>query len=224
MNRYYLSFDCGTKTFAYTFVKINHEYFNLENIKELKKIVLFIKSQDDITPYIDTLNKINHIVDNTVNIIFSDCIDLLPEKNNDDISTIERVKLASKHIKDHICPLIKDISKEDIEVLVEFQMSYNTQSKIISIIILTMFHEYNIQLVQPSYKNKISLTEAGKLHHFTEKYKRQYDANKQHTIYNFNSFETLFNQNSGISDKLKGHVADAFMQIIGYLYNKKLKM
>lgn len=217
--KYYLSFDCGTKTFAYTFVKINHNYLTLDNIKEFKKIVSFITTQSDITLYSDILFKIDYIINNTINIIFSNCLDLLPEKNNNEISTIERVKLVSNHIKMHIIPLIQDIPQDLINVLVEFQMSHNTQSKIISIIILTMFHEYNIELVHPTHKNKISLSENGKLSHFIEKYKTSYNANKQHAIYNFNLFESTFEQYINVSDTLKGHIADAFMQIIGKKLN-----
>jgi hypothetical protein len=99
-------------------------------------------------------------------------------------------------------------------------MSHNTQSKVVSIVLLSLFSEYNIHLVNPSLKNKLYFTDNGQYYLFTEKYRNTYDANKQHALYNFMYFEQVFDQDTKLPKKIKGHVADSFMQIFGFIFSK----
>lgn len=220
MIKWFLSFDCATKTFAYILVKINFDYLYAD-VNELLKIVNHIKSKIDQNCFdndlISILNKIDIKTKNAIEIITGNCIDLIPGISNKDITTVERIKIVSNYTKKEIYPIIKDIPNDDLSVLVEFQMSHNTQSKVVSIALLSLFSEYDLHLVNPSLKNKIYFTELGKYCYFIEKYKNTYDANKKHALYNFKEFEKIFNQNIDIKDKLKGHIADSFMQILGHI-------
>ena len=218
--KYYLSFDCATKTFAYILVKINFNYLYADT-NELRTVCNYISNQikegkitEDI---INILHKLDNNTKNAIQFIKGECIDLIPNIANKDIDTVERIKIVSKYVKKNIYPLITDINPDQLSILVEFQMSHNTQSKVVSIALLTLFSDYEIHLVNPSLKNKLYFTTEGKYCHFIEKYKNSYDANKKHALYNFKEFERIFNQSLTCSDKLKGHIADAFMQILGLI-------
>lgn len=220
MIRWYLSFDCATKTFAYILIKINFDQLFI-NSSDVIKIVRHLEHRLQNNGYSDEIEKIINKLDNktkyAIEIITGDCIDLIPGIANKDIDTVERVKIVSKYVKDKIFPIIKDIHNDQLSVLVEFQMSHNTQSKVVSIALLALFSEYELCLVNPCLKNKLHFTEEGKYCHFMEKYKNSYDANKKHALYNFKEFERIFDQSINIPDKIKGHVADSFMQILGHI-------
>jgi hypothetical protein len=220
MFQWYLSFDCATKTFAYILIKINYDHLFIDTTK-LLKLVKQLKCNlhnDGYSEDIEKIiNKINIKTKNVIEIITGDCIDLIPGIKNKDITTVERIKIVSNYTKNNIFPIIKDIPKDDLSILVEFQMSHNTQSKIVSIALLTLFSDYELCLVNPSLKNKLYFTEQGRYCYFIEKYKNTYDANKKHALFNFKEFERIFDQKINLSDKLKGHIADAFMQVLGYI-------
>jgi len=220
MIKWFLSFDCATKTFAYILIKINFNYLFIDT-DEVIKIVKHIEYKLQNNEYSEELEKMINKLDNktkfAIEIITGNCIDLIPGIANKDINTVERVKIVSEYTKNKIFPLIKNIPKDQLSVLVEFQMSHNTQSKVVSIALLSLFSEYELCLVNPSLKNKLYFTETGRYCYFMEKYKNAYNANKKHALYNFKEFERIFDQKLDIPDKLKGHIADSFMQILGHI-------
>lgn len=222
--RYYLSFDCATKTLAYVLLRINFCY-NKNDLNQLRNLLTLIEQNNNNKTINDKmitmLNKIDTDTKNSIIIISADCVDLFPGRCDKNITTVERIKTLADYINSTIFPLILDIPKEQIDVFVEFQMSYNTKSKIISIALLSLFNQYELYIVHPTLKNKMFITEEGKFTNFIKKYKNTYTANKKHALYNFKEYERIFNQNVDICDDLKGHIADAFMQVLGYLFSKK---
>lgn len=214
---YYLSFDCATKTFAYVLVKINTSYCLKDIISKINIILNSINNFEENKKK-ELIEKFNERFNDVITIISSDCVDLIPNKNNKDINTVERVKIVTKYVNENIFPLLKDINNDLLSILIEFQMSHNTQSKIVSIILITLFSNYDkIILIKPTLKNKISLNDEGKYSNFISKYKNNYTANKKHVLYNFKLFEYIFNKNINMRDKLKENIADSFMQILGYI-------
>lgn len=220
MIKWFLSFDCATKTFAYILIKVNFNQLFV-NIQEVIKLVKQLENKIQNNGYSEDVEQMINKLDNktkfAIEIITGNCIDLIPGIANKDIDTVERVKIVSEYTKNEIFPLIKDIPTDQLNVLVEFQMSHNTQSKVVSIALLALFSEYELCLVNPSLKNKLCFTEEGRYCYFMEKYKNSYDANKKHALYNFKEFERIFDQKLDLPDKLKGHVADSFMQILGHI-------
>jgi hypothetical protein len=217
--QWFLSFDCATKTFAYILVKINFDH--LYNTMGIRKILTQIQNQlkngvinEDM---INIVDKIEHNTRNIITILDGKCIDLIPGIHSKDIDTVERVKKMSIYVKDNIYPLIEHIPKDSLNVLIEFQMCHNVQSRAVSIGLIALFADYKVHFVNPSLKNKIHLSDKGHYSNFIQRYKNSYDANKKHALYNFKTFETVFSQELKMSDKLKGHIADSFMQIIGHL-------
>jgi len=216
--RYYLSFDCATKTFAYVLVKINLTYLFL-NFSEIKQVLDIAKS--DPNKYQGLIEKITDITSTTIQIIHADCIDLFPNVPDKDIDTVTRIKTMTTYVKTHIYPLLSNIDNNAIDIVIEFQMSYNTQSKIISIGLISLFTDYSTYLVNPSLKNKVHLSNDSKHNHFINKYKSNYTANKAHALHNFKLFEETFDQTTTLPNSLKGHVADAFLQILGLILHSR---
>jgi hypothetical protein len=214
--KYFLSFDCATKTFAYILVKIDFNLLYIDN-EPVRKILNYIKEQLNNgiinQEILDILDKIDKKTKYVITIIKADCIDLAPGIRSRELTTVERVKMMSLYVKKYIYPIITS----DLIVLIEFQMSQNVQSRAISIGLVALFAEHEVHFVNPSLKNKINLSEEGQYYNFIQKYKNSYDANKKHALFNFKTFEQITEQILPISDRLKGHIADSFMQIIGHL-------
>lgn len=214
MCKYYLSFDCATKTLGHVLVKIDDTYY--ENIPEFKlKIMEFLKKEKIDENDLLTINDINEKTKKIITIIDYNCVDLFPNCTNKNITTVSRITKLSEYINNKIIPVIQNLS--NVTVLIEFQMNQNVQSKAISVALIALFYKYECHLVNPMLKNKICFNKAGHYSLFISKYKNNYTANKQHALQNFKDFELLFDQTIDISNTKKGHIADAFMQIFGFL-------
>lgn len=215
--QYFLSFDCATKTFAFILLKINFKYLFIDHML-LKEFLLFIIQSKTYEQHIDNINKLDNITKNAITCLKYDCVDLFPDKENKNIKTIERIKIMINYVKKNIFPCIINIEHDSLNIVIEFQMSFNTQSKIISIALITLFNDYKIYLVYPSLKNKIFFHNSLQHNLFLEKY-TNYVANKKHTIENFKYFIKTHDITIFISDRKIGHIADAFMQVFGLIFH-----
>ena len=102
-----------------------------------------------------------------------------------------------------------------LQVLIEFQMGANPKARMIFAALIAIFADYDVELVNPSLKNKIYFSEEGKHKHFIKKYSQLYSANKAHAKYNFEFIEKKIGSPIKATSTEKGHIADAFMQILG---------
>jgi hypothetical protein len=201
---YYLSFDCATKTFAYSL-----SYVNLD-IKE--QLNVFKKTFD-----------FENCKDSIINIMDGAMIDFFPNIPDAKIDTVDRIVKMSNYIKQIIFPKIKEIPIPHIEIFIEFQMGSNHKARMISSALIAIFSEYKVRLINPSLKNKVYVSEEGKHKHFIKKYSSLYSANKEHAKYNFSQIEKVFKSNiAGTKKSDRGHIADSFMQVLGFiLYGAK---
>ena len=154
------------------------------------------------------------------NILDGETVDLFPNIPDNKISTVDRIKVLILYIKKRILQseTWKLIQNEKITILIEFQMGSNHKANIITSALIAIFADYNIELVNPSLKNKIFINEEGKHKHFIKKYSQLYSANNAHTKYNFEQIERIFGTNIKKSTNAeRGHIADSFMQILGKL-------
>jgi hypothetical protein len=91
----------------------------------------------------------------------------------------------------------------------------------ISSALIALFSSYVVRLIHPSLKNKVYTCEDGKHKHFIKKYSSLYTANKEHSKYNFFIIEKIFSSSIPLTNKNdRGHIADSFMQVLGYLLYK----
>jgi hypothetical protein len=209
---YYLSFDCATKSFAYSL-----SYVDLNNIdiKYQNLIGHILKEPSQCIKYFDEFkHSIIHLLDGEV-------IDFFPNISDAKIDTVERIQKISNYVKNTIMPKIKDINIHmniNIEIFIEFQMGSNHKARMISSALIAIFSEYKVRLINPSLKNKVYTSEEGKHKHFIKKYSNLYSANKEHARYNFCAIENVFGSNIPYTKKSdRGHIADSFMQVLGYL-------
>jgi hypothetical protein len=206
---WFLSFDCGTKSLAYSIV-----CFNFDKLKQVGDIVKF----KDNARYKDLDQMSKNIFEFEGNVI-----DLFPGINDKNISNLERVIKVSRFVHEIIIPKIKNI--RHIKVLIEFQMGTNQHSRAVEFALISSLYEYDISIVMPSLKNKFSFSgfpETSYSYHI-EKTNSTYTANKNHSKSCFLYLSDLFDFNiSHIQKKRIPDLSDSFMQIFGYLSHQDL--
>jgi hypothetical protein len=219
---YYLSFDCATKTFAYSL-----SYVNIDSISIIKSLVDTINPnnavfENNINEYnIITVDNFRNFKSQIINLIDGEVIDFFPKIPDNKIDNVERIKKISNYVKEVIFPKIKDIKIDNIEIFIEFQMGSNHKARMISSALIALFSSYVVRLIHPSLKNKVYTCEDGKHKHFIKKYSNLYTANKEHSKYNFFIIEKIFSSSIPSTNKNdRGHIADSFMQVLGYLLYK----
>ena len=208
---YYLSFDCATKTFAYSL-----SYIDLSNDNIINQYNLFISEPNQL---IENFIKFKSSI---INIIDVEMIDFFPNVSDSKINTVDRITKISNYIKTILFEKIKDISIDNINIVIEFQMGSNHKARMVSSALIAIFSEYKVILINPSLKNKVYVNENGKHKHFIKKYSNLYLANKEHTKYNFSIIMNIFPSNiKNIKKNDIGHIADSFMQVLGYILFEK---
>jgi hypothetical protein len=143
--------------------------------------------------------------------------------DNRQLTTVERTILLKQCLK-NIDKNIAEFGKPDT-VLVEYQMSANDKSRCVS---QQIIYNYCLccptYLVGPSLKNKIYFADDLKHSVFMAKYATKYTANKNHTKANLLYWLKKNNQEHFIKNIKKKNIddiADAFMQILGWLNKEK---
>jgi hypothetical protein len=233
---YYLSFDCATKTFAYSLSYVNLSpsamYDGVKKLidsdllenSDLLKNLENSKNSENLENLENLKNsefskKFNNFKSQIINLIDGEVIDFFPKIPDNKIDSVERIKKISNYVKEVIFPKIKDI--ENIEIFIEFQMGSNHKARMISSALIALFSSHVVRLIHPSLKNKVYTCEDGKYKHFIKKYSNLYTANKEHAKYNFAILEKIFSSSISSTNKNdRGHIADSFMQVLGYVLYK----
>lgn len=217
---HYLSFDCATKTFAYSLSYVNLDINHINNnLKDFLSANVRDYKTMDLDKLIELENSFLKFRGSIIHLIDGETIDFFPNIPDSKIDTVERIIKISNYIKQTIIPKIKDIP--NIEIFIEFQMGANHKARMISFALIAIFSEYKVRLINPSLKNKVYISEDGKHKHFIKKYSNLYTANKEHAKYNFATIEKIYKSDIPYTKKNeRGHIADSFMQVLGYLmYN-----
>lgn len=220
----FVSFDPASKTLAFIIATIDMKLFSKDIVdKHILARRLIDGSRMLINnPTLDKLEtiktfdrKLRAIYDEVrpmIHIEYGHTVDLVPGVADDDIDPIQRTKALCMYIESYVRPLLNG---SEI-VMIEFQMGPNNKSGIIAYSLMTLFYQHQIITVQPSLKNKIAV--GGNYYYiFSAKYDKSYTANKKHALANFKAIESRYRSDiPESSDSLRGHIADAFMQILGY--------
>ena len=224
-----ISFDCATKTFAYSIMTID---IDIERIRKYKRRIallneLYSRKIPHSNDQLAALNALKHVdadINKMIIVHTGDTLELFPGIKNKDISMIDRIKEVT-----NTCKRIKDRASEygfdadNTIILLEFQMGQNVASGVVFDAIVAYFCTFNFKcdVIKPSYKNKLCLTDDGHYSNFAEKYCDAYGANKAHTKFNLNKFIEIFgicDDIKKLSEAKKGHIADAIFQALAY-YN-----
>jgi hypothetical protein len=213
---YHLGIDCATKTFAFSISYVN--FSELEESKEQLRILkeLLSRPQSPLPKLQSAIDALDKKTKNFIQLLDGEVIDLIPNKPDNKITTVERIKALSAYVKKRIIPNLED--KKNIRVVIEYQMGVLGRDILSALIAL--LSEYDIIIVGASLKNKIYVNEAGRYCNFAAKYSSSYYANKEHAKYNFAEIEKKFNSYiQPCSKSLRGHIADSFMQVLGYIFH-----
>jgi hypothetical protein len=192
-----LSFDCANRSLAVCFMSVA-----LDTIKSCDK---------------------NIVTNSPVKIHILRVFDLTKGEKMDTVRRTSLLKECLNNVDDLI--VASDIKPD--RVLVEYQMSVNDKSRCVSNGILYHYSGVpgaTVSLVGPTLKNKISFSTDESLDHgtFMAKYASKYTSNKNHSKENFlywlntRGLIDLIQKNN-IAKKNIDDIADAFMQIWGWL-------
>lgn len=142
------------------------------------------------------------------------------------VGTVKRTQLL-KECLNSVDQLVLDSGATPEQVLVEYQMSANDKSRCVSQQIIYHYSGLpgvGVALVGPTLKNKVRLFPDEALDHgtFMAKYASKYTANKNHCKANFLHWLKLYGmtgllKENGIAKKNVDDIADAFMQMFGWL-------
>jgi hypothetical protein len=234
--RWHLGFDCATKTFAFSLSRIDLDAHVAGRdrvrartfaILEVARRAAEIAPRDpdaaarlvrEVAPAAAELDAETR---GYVRIVDGETVDLFPGRADDDISTVERLRAVARYVAGRIRPAVAAAVPpgERLRIVVEFQMGPNARARAVSAALVALFAEEDVIIVGPTLKNKVAVCEEGRYCYFAERYGTSYAANKAHAKYNFARFEEVFG--TGIPAtrpaSLRGHIADSFMQVIGYL-------
>lgn len=246
-----LSFDVASKSLAVSLLKFNECWkqnlaINHDNFKEQCSELNAVDMCKLVLKYMDA---VEDILNNMIQPIVFDVVDLIPTKKVKESTVIERASRLNGYLKllDIYIKKSYGTCASDIKVLLEYQMGPNDQSRNVGSQILYHYSKpdlkfansnialketpfsnglsglnYDISIIGPSLKNKINL---GSLthQHFIEKYTKTYDANKKHSVANFNHWvktKNVAHLTTNIKKKNIDDIADSVTMTIAWLHIK----
>lgn len=231
---WYLSFDCATKTFAFSLCWVDLDGLAAAGPKLDKYGILLRRARAGppeeaatvVAPLMQAVKKLDDYTRSRIRIVDGDTVDLLPGRTDSEIGSVERIKAAAVYISDRVIPSItKNVPPDEgLRVVVEHQMSANAQARKIAYAIVGILAKYDTTIVGPSLKNSVAVSADGWYHKFAPKYANAYGANKAHALYNFKKAEELFGTSIPplSPPALRGHIADSFMQVLGLIRAQKI--
>lgn len=234
---WYLSFDCATKTFAFSLSRVDPAAFHAgrERLKrqtlasrEVVRRATEAAERGDMRQAAALAAEARAAVDalscetaRLLTLADGATVDLFPGRRDSDISTVERLRAVSRYVRDRVLPAARlhVPEGERMRVIIEYQMGHNARARAVSAALVTLFAEHDVALVGPTLKNKVAVCESGRYANFAERYSTLYGANKAHAKYNFERVEETFGSRIPAMSppSLRGHVADSFMQVLGFI-------
>ncbi len=153
-----------------------------------------------------------------VQLVDGETVEFYPGVPDKRIHTVPRIRAVVDYVRERVRPALAAHAVADPIVLVEFQMVPNYPARYVAAALVAEFAGDRVYLVAPSLKNTVSVCAAAQYALFAEKYASSYTANKAHAACNFGHIERLFGSGVAASSAAKrGHVADSFMQVLGFI-------
>jgi len=237
--KWHLGFDCATKTFAFSLSRIDLGAFEESKarlrtrvraaIEVLRRAAAMLRDGGDAVPraagLVREVAPVLEAADQEsrafVRLADGETVDLFPDRADDDIATVERLRAVVRYVNGRVRPAVRRLvpAGESVRVVIEFQMGPNARSRAVAAALVALFADDDVIIVGPTLKNKIATCEEGRYCYFAERYASSYGANKAHAKYNFARFEDAFGTEIPATRpaSLRGHIADSFMQVIGHL-------
>ena len=212
---YFVGFDCALKSLAFCVCRIDIEGLSKynETCADLQTTLAKLTAEN----FESSMQKIEQIDAETkklIELIDGDVVNLAPNKDNRNIAPVERIKLISQYVHERILPIVP----KDAIIIVEYQMAQNEKAAIASHTIISAFAlTHDVRLVSTKLKNDVSLCSDGTREAFANKEINSHTAIKNQVKFNFLLAEKLFTSHlKTIRAGLREHIADSFMQILGW--------
>ena len=230
--KWFLGFDCATKTFAFSLSRIDLPGFaaarpSLERRLAALRAALAAAARGGATVAQCAVLSA-HIaaalaeVRSFVRIVDGETADLCPGRRDGDVGTVDRLRAVARYVAGRVRPALRAAGGEPVRVLVEYQLGANARARAVAAALVALFADEDVFIVGPTLKNRVATGEAGRYCHFAARYASAYAANKAHAKFNFARFEEAFG--TGIPPQaagMRGHIADSFLQVIGHLVHGK---
>lgn len=234
VGRWFLGFDCATKTFAFSICRIDTSALQpawaatqrqrLAAAAELHGRAIGMLQRGELEgarAIVDRLLEATAaLLADTAVIELADggVVDLAPGRPDASVGTVERIRALAGYVADRIRPALTRCGAHDCTVVIEYQMGPNARARAIAAALVALFANESVMFVGPSLKNRVCTGDAGQYANFAKKYSTSYGANKAHAIHNFAVIESVFGTRiPATPPALRGHIADSFMQILGHL-------
>jgi len=223
-DRWFLSFDCATKSLAFALVRLRDPAAAVrEAVAALGRLGPGPKTEA-LAAVVAGLARATR---EAFHVAGGGATDLCPGVKNAQIPTVARVRALKKYLQGPVAAALGAAGVEAgprLSVLVEFQLGANAPARTVAAALVMHYAEADVCLVGPALKNKVDVFGGPELqhYHFVEKYSSLYYANKQHTkaMY-FGYLLPLFGHSPPlIPPGMKGDYADAIMQVLGFLQHK----
>jgi len=223
-DKWYLSFDCATKSFAFALVRVRPPGEEMLGLAKEASAALDARDAPRAKAALDSLAA---KASECLHLAGGGAADFFPGVPDKEISTVERIDALVAYLRGPVAKALADAPgcpKKDskaLNVMVEYQMGANSPARAIAVGLLTYYVDANAFEVGASFKNKLWFPARPDLRHcyFIEKYSKLYDANKAHVkeLY-FEHLGPLFeHRDLGIPKVLAKDFADAAVQVIGFI-------
>jgi hypothetical protein len=219
--KFFLSFDCGTKSLAFTLMQINVPELILVKQEVCGTLQAIKDGRANWSCAFGMIESWDLRLKSAVRFVSGGVVDLCPGKKDKEIKSVQRIRAVATWINTSIQPIISSFCVEPPIVLVEFQLGANANARTVSTALVTLFANNQIYIVGPALKNQITIY--GDPHSywgmFMENLQTNYAANKAHSIYCFRNLAKKLGWTipGGVSAKHMHDLADSCMQIFGFM-------
>lgn len=239
-----LSFDCATRTFAFSLCRVDlaaaaaatpaalaavaraHSAVAAARVAGAAAggespdaaLATVARASESLDAALASLAGVAAELRSFLRLVDGETVDLLRRPDRE-VTTVERLRAVARYTAARVAPAVRrHVGQEPLRVIVEFQMGPNARSRAVAAALIALFADNDVVIVGPALKNKVAACDAGKYCHFAARCTTSYAANKAHAKYNFRCFEEYFGSTiPATSLTLRGHIADSFMQVLGYL-------
>ena len=228
--RWFLSFDCATKSFAYSLVRVRAPGPELAAI--VSRLAQAVQDKDAPTALAMVAAADAESV-SYFHLAGGGAVDLVPGRADKSVSSPERINALVRHLRGPVARMLEAAAADGcpaaaspaLNVAVEFQMGANAPARTVAMALLTFYSGANTFMVGPALKNKLWYPAAPKLRisYYYQKYANTYSANKAHSrdLY-FEHLAPLFGHDRGavlktIPKRFQKDFADSVTQILGIL-------
>lgn len=225
-DRWFLSFDCATKSFAFALLRVRDPD---PGIVPKAKALAAAAVAGDVPGALALARELDTETREYLHLAAGGAADLVPGKKDKDISTVERIGAAMAYLRGTVARALQAAAADgcpapnssDLNVAVEFQMGPNAPARTIAVVLLTHFSDANTFVVGPAYKNMLWYPSRPDLRHcfFVERYATLYTANKNHSkeLYFDHIGPTFGHAPQDVPVCFRKDFADCVTQVLGFL-------